>query len=168
MNFDAQEEFSYAYIHAIAAGAGYSCQIASRSLDNSGIDLTIHAIGKKGSHKPRSLYLQVKSSYQNRYLNRTDYINYGDLDFMDYNSLASDETYANPYIFVLILVPQNQVEWVSQSEKELCLRYSAYWLSLKGETPITKNQGIKIPISQKLTVNALQDIMERIRHGGSP
>jgi hypothetical protein len=168
MNFDAQEEFSYAYIHAIAAGAGCSCQVAPRPLDNSGIDMTLHANGKKGSYKARPLYLQVKSSYQNRYLNRTDYINYADLDFRDYNSLASDETYANPYIFVLILVPQNQAEWVSQSEKELCLRYSAYWLSLKGETPITKNKGIKIPISQKLTVNALQDIMERIRQGGSP
>ena len=51
MNFDAQEEFSYAYIHAIAAGAGCSCQVAPRPLDNSGIDMTLHANGKKGSYK---------------------------------------------------------------------------------------------------------------------
>jgi hypothetical protein len=82
MDFTPQEEFSYAYIHAIAAGAGYSFQVTQSLGDNSGIDATIHAFGKKGTTKGRPLYLQVKSSYQN--LMRDDHVNYDDLDFRTY------------------------------------------------------------------------------------
>lgn len=166
MDFTPQEEFSYAYIHAITAGAGFSFQVATRLGDNSGVDATICAFGKKGTTKGRSLYLQVKSSYQNK--KSEDHINYDDLDYTDYNALIDDQPYANPFILVLVLVPKNQIEWTVQSDKELCLRYSAYWLSLRGEAPITKSKRIKIPISQQLTVSSLQSIMQSIRLGGAP
>jgi hypothetical protein len=68
----------------------------------------------------------------------------------------------------LVLVPKEQIEWTEQTAKELCLRYSAYWLSLRGEKPIIKKKRIKIPISQQLTVNSLKNIMQRIRQGGAP
>ncbi|WP_017742610.1 DUF4365 domain-containing protein [Scytonema hofmannii] len=36
-----KEDFSYAYVYAVTAAAGYSLQAATRRLDLSGIDATI-------------------------------------------------------------------------------------------------------------------------------
>lgn len=170
MDFSVQEEFSYAYIHAVAAVAGYSFQAATRQLDIAGIDAIIHAIGRNGTVKsrPLPLYLQVKSSSQDLY--RPDYIYY-DLSIEDYNSLRDDELRASPIILVVVLVPKEKSEWLSNTEEELCLRRCAYWKSLRGDNPITgdqKNTRIKIPRSQQLTVDSLQGIMRRIGQGGSP
>ena len=169
MDFTVQEEFSYAYIHAIAAVAGYSFQAATRQLDNAGIDATIHAVGKKGTlrARPQPLYLQVKSSYQD--LLRSDHIYY-DLDVTDYNSLTDDELQVNPFILIVVLVPKERTEWLAHNEEELCLRRCAYWESFKGHTPIindAKTTRIKIPRSQQFTVSSLQDIMQPVNEGGS-
>lgn len=43
-----KEEFSYAYIYAVAATAGYAIQRANTPLDQIGIDLTIAAVGQQG------------------------------------------------------------------------------------------------------------------------
>ncbi len=170
MDFSIQEEFSYAYIHAVAAVAGYSFQAATRQLDNAGIDATIHAIGRNGTLKfrPLPLYLQVKSSYQDLF--RPDYIYY-DLSVEDYDSLRDDELRASPVILVVVLVPKEKTEWLSNTEEELCLRRCAYWKSLRGDKPLTGNQKttrVKIPRSQQLTVNSLQNIMENISQGEKP
>jgi hypothetical protein len=170
MDFSAQEEFSYAYIHAVAAGAGYSFQSATRQLDLAGIDATIHAVGKNGTFKARPcpLYLQVKSSYRN--LLQSDHVCY-DLAVTDYNALIDDEFQTNPFILIVVLVPKERNEWLAHSEKELCLKHCAYWLSLRGNEPKTgsaKTVRVKIPRSQQLTVNSLQGIMLRISQGGAP
>ncbi len=168
MDFSVQEEFSYAYIHAIAAVAGYSFQPATRQQDNVGIDATINAVGKKGTMIPRPLYLQVKSSYQD--LLRSNHIFY-DLSIQDYNVLRDNEQWANPFILVIVLVPKEKAEWLVNTEEELCLRRCAYWQSFKGHKPINNDQKttrVEIPRSQQLTIDSLQGIMKRISQGGSP
>ena len=59
-----KEEFSYAYISAVASAAGYSFQIAPRPLDLVGVDVTITGIISPGSRRRTRLDLQLKCTSQ--------------------------------------------------------------------------------------------------------
>ena len=59
-----KEEFSYAYINAIASAAGYSFQIAPRPLDLVGVDITITGLLSPGSRRRTRIDLQVKCTSQ--------------------------------------------------------------------------------------------------------
>jgi predicted lysophospholipase L1 biosynthesis ABC-type transport system permease subunit len=55
-----KEEYSYAYISAVASAAGYSFQIAPRPLDLVGVDVTITGLVSPGSRRRTRLDLQLK------------------------------------------------------------------------------------------------------------
>ena len=59
-----KEEFSYAYINAVASAAGYSFQVAPRPLDLVGVDVTITGIASPGSRRRTRIDLQVKCTSQ--------------------------------------------------------------------------------------------------------
>ena len=40
---ETESELSYAYLHAVAAGAGMSCEVSGRHVDNMGIDAIVRA-----------------------------------------------------------------------------------------------------------------------------
>lgn len=55
-----KEQFSYAYIYAVASTAGYSFQIAPRPLDFDGIDIILAGGMGNGIIRYPRLELQVK------------------------------------------------------------------------------------------------------------
>jgi Domain of unknown function (DUF4365) len=76
MNIEAlQEEFSYAYVHAIAAAAGSSCGPATRLGDLSGVDITITYPGILGTRRCPKIDLQIKCCLQEKIISEK-YINY--------------------------------------------------------------------------------------------
>jgi hypothetical protein len=70
-------------------------------------------------------------------------------------------------ILVVVLVPDEVEQWLEQSEDELCLKYSGYWLSLQGRPSSTNEQSVtvQIPRQNLFTVQALKSIMERLSQG---
>ncbi|MEH1778352.1 MAG: hypothetical protein V7L26_04220 [Nostoc sp.] len=52
-----KEEFSYAYINAIASAAGYSFQIAPRPFDLVGVDITITGLLSTENQTTVTVYL---------------------------------------------------------------------------------------------------------------
>jgi Domain of unknown function (DUF4365) len=159
-----KEEFSYAYIYAVASAAGYSCQISSRPMDIGGIDMNISGIEQEYSLYPPRLEVQVKSTSTN--IISDESVRYP-LKLKNYNELRKPNTLI-PKILVVVLIPDHLGEWVNQSETELCLRRCAYWLSLKGqpETENTDSVTIYLPRQQIFSVNALQNIMQQIETRG--
>jgi Domain of unknown function (DUF4365) len=155
-----KEEFSYAYVYAVVSAAGYSCQIASRSLDFGGIDMTISGIETEYSLYPSRLEVQVKSTSVD--LIGDESIRYP-LKLKNYNELRKQKTLV-PKILVVVLIPDIKAEWVLQSETELCIRNAGYWLSLKGqpETQNTESVTVYLPRRQLFTVSALQKIRVRL------
>lgn len=112
------------------------------------------------------LELQLKST--SRDLLEDNYLrsplklrNYNDLRLLDF---------AIPRILVVLVLPENLGDWLQQSESELCIRYCAYWVSLRGmlETQNTTTVTISILRSNQFTVAALQSIMQRIGQGVEP
>ncbi len=160
-----KEEFSYAYIHAVASTAGYSFQIASRPLDLGGIDVTITGTSADEAQYSPQLDVQVKST--SRDVVSDEFIRYP-LKLKNYNELRKEKTIA-PRILVIVLIPDNIDEWVHQSEAELCMRHCGYWMSLRGqpETQNTESVTVNLPRQQLFTVNVLKNLMQRIQAGGT-
>ena len=124
-----KEQFSYAYIYAVAASAGYSFQIAARPLDFDGIDIILAGgIGSGIIRYPR-LELQVKCT--SRDVIGQEAIRYP-LEVKNYNDLKV-ENIQTPRLLILVVVPDNLDNWLIQSQQELCLKYCGYWVSLRGQ-----------------------------------
>ncbi|MDJ0619982.1 MAG: DUF4365 domain-containing protein [Calothrix sp. MO_192.B10] len=160
-----KEEFSYAYIYAVVSAAGYSCQIASRPLDIGGIDIIISGIEREDTLFPPRLEVQVKSTSID--VISEDSIRYP-LKLKNYNELRKEKTLV-PKILIVVRIPDNQSEWLNQSENELCMRRCGYWLSLKGqpETTNTDSVTVYLPRQQIFTVLAVQNIMQQIETRGT-
>jgi hypothetical protein len=158
-----KEQFSYAYIYAVAASAGYSFQIAARPLDFDGIDIILAGgIGSGIIRYPR-LELQVKCT--SRDVIGQEAIRYP-LEVKNYNDLKV-ENIQIPRLLILVVVPDNLDNWLIQSQQELCLKYCGYWVSLRGQSP-TQNQTtvtISIPKQNIFNVKALTTLMQLVEAG---
>ena len=164
MDFNTQkEEFSYAYLYAIASAGGYSFQRTTTPLDQAGIDLILTGFGFPGLSAFPQIYVQLKCT--SRQLLEADSLKYP-LKIKNYNELRNPNQYP-PIILAVVVVPDNREDWLQQSEQELSLRRCIYWISIAGAAP-TKNQEtvtISIPRVNILTVNILDTIMQRISRG---
>ena len=160
-----KEEFSYAYIYAVVSAAGYSCQIASRPLDIGGIDIIISGVETEDSLYPPRLEVQVKSTSTS--VLSTDSIRYP-LKLKNYNELRKQRTLV-PKILVVVLIPDDQSQWLNQSEDELCLRRCGYWLSLRGEPETTNTDKVTVylPRQQIFTAGTIKNIMQQIETRGT-
>jgi len=155
-----KEEFSYAYIHAIAATAGYAVSLPSRDADADGVDRTIGARGVVGEMRSPKFDVQVKCTSDQRGDQAS--ITF-DLALKNYDELRATNI-SLPRILIVVFVPDDLGEWLHQSETELCMRHCAYWVSLKGASRTTNTTTIRIdvPRDNLLSVEALHNLMSRV------
>lgn len=159
-----KEQFSNAYVRAVASIAGYS--VYRPEVDDDSIDLGIAARGGTGRIRSPRLELQLKST--SREVLDDNAIRYP-LKLKNYNDLRLDD-FAIPRILVVVLIPDNLADCLQQSETELCMKYCGYWVSIRG-IALTKNTTavtITIPRTNQFTVTALQSIMQGIGQGIKP
>jgi hypothetical protein len=158
-----KEQFSITYVRAIAAVAGYS--IYRPEIDNDSVDLGIISRGGTGKIFSPRVELQLKCTARD--VLEENCIKYP-LILKNYHDLRINSLV--PRILVVVLVPEKITDWIKQTEEELCLRYCAYWVSLRGmpDTTNTTNVTIKIPRSNQFTPDALQTIIQRISLGDLP
>lgn len=159
-----QEQFSRAYVAAVAAVAGYAVNPIAVDID--GIDLTISSRGGGGVVRSPKLDVQIKSETSGKpgklpWKYPLKVKNYDDL---------RPEDVSTPRILVVVAMPKDASDWLRQTPSELCLRHCAYWTSLRGE-PATKNTAtvtVSLPKNQKFSPQALGTIMMRIGQGQLP
>lgn len=165
------ESLSRAYIQAIAGRCGMMC---SRSEFDYGIDVKVLDVSVRMDQSgdqtiPRYiesgfvLGFQAKSTTNVMIEDAT--VAY-DLDVKAYNDLR-DQDAGEPRFLVLLVLPDDDRDWLSISEEQLILRRCAYWCSLKGQ-PATSNTAtirIRIPRINLFDVNALRTLMERRKNG---
>jgi hypothetical protein len=153
---DCKEEFSYAYIQAIASVKGLVVEKRGRIIDNQGIDITI---SYPIEALPR-IDAQVKCTAQDIVIN--DEVVY-DLPINNYNSLKNTNIIV-PRILIIVLVPEQIDDWVAVKTEETILKKCAYWFSLRGMED-TKNQNtvrVKIPLSNLITPDSLKELLETV------
>ena len=162
-----QEQFSIAYIHAIASVAGYS--IDKTEVDVDSIDLTIIQCGDDDEDYPdiEGLRVQLKCTYANVPDRERGVLRFP-LKVKNYNDLRRNSFF--PRILIVVHTPRNLGEWLTHSEEGLSLYHSAYWVSLRN-APATENQEnvtVNVPLNQKFTVDELTRIMDLLARGERP
>jgi hypothetical protein len=92
-----------------------------------------------------------------------------DLEVRTYN-LLRQKIIIRPRILVVLVLPEDEGQWLSQSEDALILRRCAYWTSLRGAEPTTarKTVRIQIPRANVFSVESLQALMDQARKESMP
>ena len=153
-----KEEFSLAYIRAVSAVA--DCHVTIFDVDTDSVDGQIR--GPLGVR--HSLYFQAKSSTTATISG--DEVRYS-LRRKDYDALRQAD--APLHILILMLIPLDENDWISQAESDLCLRRCAYWLDLRGmpESPNRRTVAVRIPRGQVFDPVQLLGLLDRTRGGDS-
>jgi hypothetical protein len=161
MHLDQQkEQFSKAFVYAVATIAGYGTY--QPEVDDDSVDLGIAARSSANTPRRPRLELQLKCTYVDE---GDDHFLAYDLKLKNYEDLRADTIV--PRILVVVLAPQDVNSWLEVSDHEMCLRHCAYWLSLNS-LPATNNAHkvrVKIPRSAKFTPQELQRMMVKINNG---
>src|ERR1700674_2784154 len=122
-----QEQFSLAYLRAVASVAGFTAY--KPEVDDDSIDIGLAGRGAEGTTRSPRVELQVKCSSQAGVLG-AEHLTFP-LTLKNYNDLRPD-TVLVPRILLVVLVPENLEEWVTQTEEQLAMRRCGYWVSLRG------------------------------------
>lgn len=152
-----KEELSVGYLHVISAHVGFSCEKLRIDMDS--IDVVVNANGYLADdstiYSPE-IKMQLKAS--SNIVPNGNYIPFP-LPIKNYNDLRNRST--SPRLLVLLLLPENQHEWVLHSIDELVIKKCVYWLNLYG-MPQSNNQTsvtVQIPVNNVLSPASLHELM---------
>ena len=161
-----QEALCRAYLQAIAGRCGMSSSVP---YPDYGIDLSLHDIEVRGNWRNESGYrldIQAKSTTA---ANADSTLIRYELRVKDYEQLR-DPAAGCPRLLVVLVLPEEESEWLAQSEDQLLLRRCAYWLSLRGFGPTTNRRTVRvlIPRANVFSVEALQNLVMSYKAGELP
>lgn len=151
-----KEQFSLAYIRAVAAHAGY--QVARPESDMDSIDGMLIA---EYETRPQ-VNFQAKSTSHD--LIRGEGLSY-ELPLKNYNDLRIQTMV--PRILIVVLMPASTADWLTHSEQELILRKCGYWISLANypETSNRKSVTVSIPRANLFDTAGLAQLMDEAANG---
>lgn len=158
------EEFSFAYVRAVAAAA--ACEVVRPDVDRDSVDLMLKRKTANTVVRSPQIDLQVKATTTDC-LDGTC-VRYP-LAVNNYNGLRGTN-FAVPRILVVVLIPPNFEDWIQHAEAELVLKRCGYWVSLQDapETLNTTSVTTTIPRSQVFDPQGLDGIFTRLGAGGLP
>jgi hypothetical protein len=159
-----KEQFSRAYVKALAAVTGFAWSVPS--VDDDSVDLILSKKGGNGTCLSPRLEPQLKCTSDPA---PTEPEFSFSLKMKNYNELRLKRVMV-PRILVVVFVPTELNDWLKHSETELAMRRCAYWFSLRG-MPVSTNaisQTVRMQKSQTFNVDSLDQIMQRISEGGLP
>jgi hypothetical protein len=154
---DRAEAMSLAYVHAIAAGAGYV--VGTMNFDRDGVDAEIKA---GGAMRP-SIGLQLKAT--TRLGSAIDGVFRFPLRRRNYDLLRIPTQV--PRVLIVLDLPDENEEWLRVMPDKLVLKRRAFWASLAGyaETENVESVTISLREDYRFNVESLRDLMDRSRTG---
>ena len=158
-----KSQYGEAYIRILASVTG--CAVAKPEPDYDSEDLVLSARLTGTRIRSPKLAMQVKCS---SVLEKGGSEIAFPLSIRNYDDLRPGNL-AIPRILAIVDVPagDNPEDWLEYHPNRLCLRSTAFWLSLFGyratanETRVT----VHIPTDQRLTAQTLADMMVKIGNG---
>ena len=158
-------QFSLAYAHAIATGAGF--KLYDPRVDDESVDVGLAQTGGNGTVRSPRLEVQLKCTEQQ--LLKEEGVHFP-LKRKNYDDLR-DANLMVPKILVVMLVPPDLAQWLTQvPEQQICLHRHAWWMSLRGaeERAGVETPTVILPRAQLFNPAALTTIMQRLAAGGTP
>jgi hypothetical protein len=158
-----KEGLSRAFILAVAHRAGLNCAFQAFDYGLDGTFRDVKVVGKRRVESGLSIDFQAKAS-ENCTVD-DDFVTY-DLEAKSHKDLV-DATVGAPRILIVLALPEDKSKWLEVTSEALTLRRSAFWMSLRGQTPTTNktSQVVKIPRAQVFDVEAVKALFERVRTG---
>ena len=163
---DFKEDLSISYLRAIAAQAKVTLEVNRRDGDSKDVDLRKQTVTDTGEPFVAEFSVQLKAtSSKSIYSETSNSIKY-QLPAKNFNDLCRRGT--NIIILCLLILPENELEWVNQSPDELVLKRCMYWLSLQGESETTNSATVTvdIPKTNIMSADKLNDMIHTIANGG--
>lgn len=154
-----QENFSLAYVRAIAAACGFS--VSSLDDDYDSVDALISATGivewngRISTGRSPCLAVQVKCTHATKPKNGVLKF---ELPVKNYNDLRDTGRLMNA-IVVVLCTPKLWSQRLRWSDKSLILRQVAYWKSLRGEPATTNGDSITIAMTELFSPDSLSQLM---------
>ncbi len=161
---DRKEELSYAYLHTLAARAGFSCDRPTK--DRQSMDVVVHSEGPVSNNyifQQAQIGFQLKATACEPPTGTTIPF---PLPINNYNDLRRLQLI--PRILVVFLMPINVNQWLDhQVEEYLSSRRCAYFLNLFGQNAVenTANKTVYVPRANVLTVDSLTNLMDLASRG---
>ena len=154
---DRKAELSFAYLGALCAYVGYTCQHGPQP-DRGSVDATVRAGGTMNPQFDVQLKATAVPDRKDDGLHfRLSANNYADL---------AEPARTSPILLVVLELPTGEENWLSCTDRELALRRCAWWASLRGAAQtVQQTITITIPNEQRLAPDTLQYLMERVRGG---
>ncbi len=161
-----QEAFSRAYVYAVVARAGLIFTLPGYDV---GIDVCLHTVALRGRrYGPGGVQLDLQVKSTTRPIIRAGQLLY-DLEVKNYDDLRLLSPMC-PRLLVVVVLPADESQWLSQSPEELTLRHCAYWVWLGEAEPASATTTVRValPLVNVFSVSALQEMVSRLERGGQP
>jgi hypothetical protein len=151
-----KEQFSIAYVRAVAAAARVN--IYRLEVDEDSIDIGFSV--KSIAGQPQSPKLDAQLKCVTELTGDGDIFRYP-LKVKNYNELVG-EHYV-PIILIVVLVPPDVQDWLAQDEGTLTMRRCGYWASLRdlAASDNASTVTVGLPRVQVFSVPALQQLLPR-------
>jgi Domain of unknown function (DUF4365) len=152
--------FGEAFVRVLAAAAGLT--VAKAEPDVTGDDFTLGYVGPLAGIRNPKIDVQVKSRARPRVAWRSGFWTLR-MKAHHFNELAGND-YALPRYLFLVIVPDDQDEYVTASPHALSLQHCAYWVSLEDQTRVDSTRQtsvtVEIPVHNLLSVEVLKRLLE--------
>ena len=157
------DELATAYVQAVASAGGAVIAIGRRDY---GVDGTMdRVVQTKRSTSPGRKFIPKGFAVEFQLKGTTlasvgaEHVVY-DLDVRNYDLIVGRSRVATPlYLFLICFGPKTQ-DWISVENERLSLRASGYWWTQSGgSTENTSTVRIQIPVANRLTSRAIEDML---------
>ncbi|OWK36269.1 DUF4365 domain-containing protein [Fimbriiglobus ruber] len=150
------EQFSLAYVRAVAAAAGVN--VARPEVDSDSVDLMFSLKSVRDRLQSPILQAQIKCTAKK--------IPAGikplrfELKLKNYTELIGPRLI--PKILIVVCVPPKPANWLTQDEKSLALMHCGYFVSLanRPDTPNERSVTVRLPRENLFSVAKLRALLE--------
>lgn len=151
---DRKAELSFAYLAALAAYAGFTCQRGPQP-DVASVDATI----RSGDAGGTQFDVQLKATSAPD--QGVDGLRFR-LSKKNYNGLVADRM--TPLVLIVLELPPVDVDWLECTFEHTVMRRCGWWASLSGHDPTEgETKTIVIPEEQRIGASGLAPLMTAAR-----
>ncbi|HJA94750.1 MAG TPA: DUF4365 domain-containing protein [Candidatus Eisenbergiella merdipullorum] len=147
-----KEDISISYISALCAYAGIAYEIVRHDDDSTDGILRKRIILDNNRKYDAELRIQLKcTSASSQYADLGNSLTYR-LKVKNYNDLCLPST--TPIILGLLVLPEDEKEWILWSREELLIRGCMYWAEFSGASESENAESVTVRIDKKQILNA--------------
>jgi hypothetical protein len=149
-----KEQFSIAYVRAVAAAARVNIYRLEVDADSIDIGFAVRSV----AGRPQSPKLDAQLKCVTELAGDETVFRYP-LRAKNYNELVGEHYI--PKILIVVLVPPQPEDWIAQSTDQLSLRRCGYWVSLRASAPTanTSSVTVELPRVQLFSVADLRRLL---------